>query len=54
MTRANLRSVPKPTDEPPVDITLAMRADIEARDWGAMHVAADKRPAFKRLRWVVL
>lgn len=39
-----LRIVP---DEQPTDITLAMRAEIEARDWAAVHVAGDRRaPVF--------
>lgn len=41
--------------EPTVDITLAMRAEIEARDWGAVHVAGDRRAAVflpERLRRV--
>jgi hypothetical protein len=29
--------------EEPLDITLAMRADIKARDWARVHVAADRR-----------
>lgn len=36
---AKLRIVP---DEP-VDIHAIGRAAIEARDWGAVHIAADKR-----------
>jgi hypothetical protein len=31
----------------PTDITLQLRKDIEARDWGRMHIAADRRaPVF--------
>jgi hypothetical protein len=44
---ARLRSVPQQQPEQPVDITLALRADIKARDWAAVHVAGDRRaPVF--------
>lgn len=42
MRQARLKLV---ATEPTVDITLAMRAEIEARDWGAVHVAGDRRAA---------
>jgi hypothetical protein len=29
--------------EEPVDITRELRADIEKRDWSAVHVAGDRR-----------
>jgi hypothetical protein len=31
--------------EEPIDICALNRADILERDWSAVHVAADKRPA---------
>lgn len=37
----NLRVVDQAN--PPLDITLANRADILTRDWSACHIAADKR-----------
>lgn len=37
---------PKPAlrivDAEPTDITLALRKDIEARDWARMHISADR------------
>jgi hypothetical protein len=41
--RPSLRAVDKPA-EAPVDITLAMRAEIMARDWAAVHVRGDRSP----------
>jgi hypothetical protein len=38
-----LKVVPAVPDRP-VDITLAMRDEIKARNWAAVHIAADKRP----------
>lgn len=38
----NLRAVPPP-DEPPIDITLALRADIHARDWNAAMIWGDRQ-----------
>lgn len=32
-----------PPQEAPLDITLALRADIAPRDWAAVHIAADRR-----------
>jgi hypothetical protein len=47
-----LRAVPKEPPEPPVDITLAMRADIVKRDWAAVHVAGDRaRPIWLPANW---
>lgn len=48
----HLHAVPKDAPEPPIDITLALRADIKARDWSACHIAADKRrPIFLPANW---
>jgi hypothetical protein len=38
------------------DVTALLRAEIEARDWSAVHVAADRRkpvdlPEFNRRVW---
>jgi hypothetical protein len=38
-----LRAVPKAPVDQPVDITLAMRADINERDWSRVHIAGDRR-----------
>jgi hypothetical protein len=40
----------------PVDITLALRADIARRDWSAVHIDGDRRapvflPEFVRRGW---
>lgn len=53
MTRAKLKLV---DDDPrPIDITALIRADIEARDWGRVHVEADRRDpvelVFRGSRW---
>jgi hypothetical protein len=37
------------SNETPIDITLALRADIKARDWAKVHVAGDRNPP---LYWV--
>jgi hypothetical protein len=39
----NLKLV-EPVPDRPVDITLAMRDEIKARNWAAVHIAADRRP----------
>lgn len=31
----------------PVDISRALRAEIERRDWKRIHVEADRRPALQ-------
>jgi hypothetical protein len=34
-------------EEAPKDVTMLLRADINARDWAAVHVAGDRRaPVF--------
>jgi hypothetical protein len=38
-----LRAVPKAPADQPVDITLALRAEIDARDWARVHIAGDRR-----------
>jgi hypothetical protein len=38
-----LAIVPDATDGPPIDITALNRADIKARNWSAVHIAADRR-----------
>lgn len=35
--------VPRVVNAEPLDITLAIRADIKARDWDAVHIAGDRR-----------
>lgn len=51
MPKADLRVVGKAEPVlPPVDITLALRAEIQARDWAAVHVAADRAPVSLRDR----
>lgn len=52
MTARNLRVV-RPER---IDITALMRAEIRARDWDAVHIAADRRspiylPEFVRRVW---
>lgn len=37
------RTFPRLVDTEPLDITLAIRADIKARDWGAVHIAGDRQ-----------
>jgi hypothetical protein len=42
-----------PAQEQPADLTLAMRAEIEARDWAAVHIRGDRNPSlgfFDRVR----
>jgi hypothetical protein len=39
-----LRAVPDSPSEP-VNIYASWRAEIEARDWASVHVAADRREA---------
>jgi flagellar basal body P-ring protein FlgI len=43
MTVRNLKLV-EPVPDRPVDITLAIRDEIKARNWAAVHIAADRRP----------
>jgi hypothetical protein len=52
---------PKPAlklvDVEPIDITLELRKEIEARDWARVHVAGDRAkplPFFERVRrtWI--
>jgi hypothetical protein len=31
-----------PTETPPLDITLAMRAEIQARDWSRVQIEGDR------------
>jgi hypothetical protein len=50
--KSHLRAVP-PATEPPVDVTLAMRAEIMERDWSAVHVRGDRAkplPFFERIK----
>jgi hypothetical protein len=42
MTRANLKLVDQA--EEPLDITLALRADIQQRDWARVMIEGDRRP----------
>jgi hypothetical protein len=54
MTRA-LHIVPAPPSqsepEQPKDVTMLLRAEIERRDWSAMHVAADRRKPWRTMVW---
>lgn len=48
-SKAKLKVVPKPADKPLVmadDIYAKARAEIRARDWARVHIAADKRLPF--------
>lgn len=46
--KRHLHAVQSVTEQP-VDITLAIRADIKARDWSRVHVEGDRAPPFKRI-----
>ena len=39
MTARRLRVVDA---DPPLDVTLAMRSEIEKRDWESVHIAGDR------------
>lgn len=49
MSRPKLKLV----EDAPLDITLAMRADIQARDWSRVMIAGDRSKAVlpERIRW---
>jgi hypothetical protein len=51
MTARTLRAVPKEPPEQPKDVTMLLRAEIERRDWSAMHVAADRRKPWRTMVW---
>jgi hypothetical protein len=40
---ARLKLVP-PEDPAPVDIAAQLRADIQKRDWGRVHIEGDRNP----------
>jgi hypothetical protein len=43
---ANLKLVEEAKAKGPLDITLAMRAEIEARDWSQVHISGDRAKPF--------
>jgi hypothetical protein len=46
VSRTSARAKLSLVADEPLDITLAMRAEINARDWGRVHVEGDRAPAF--------
>jgi len=47
MSRARLRPVPEPADEPAPDLSYEWRdrQRIRERDWAAVHIRGDRGPA---------